>query len=293
MRFTGGNASTGNVVRCASRFSDILLIWTAALAMALCLLACAVPASGQAEAQPEDRDAEQSVGEYAEVAVEKHDLPLNVLTDDADFTFYLNEEVLVTGHCSWLDDGTFSSRYRLSMAGQFVDTELEIDVDEDGHWVEMNMVTPQGPVTITRQGTKAVIDDGRGHDDTVELLPNTVLFENFSPLLMSQMVSVSEGYKRELDIVGIGYKAEVKGKELHVSVGYASPKVFPIPEGLKIKVEGGNRIFLESADKWLIGQSAATIRKIRPPEPYKGKGIRYSDEQIKRKVGKAAVGAGG
>lgn len=112
-------------------------------------------------------------------------------------------------------------------------------------------------------------------------------------LLMSQMVGVSEGYKRELDIVGIGYKAEVKGKDLHVSVGYASPKVFPIPDGLKVKVEGGNRIFLESADKWLIGQSAATIRKIRPPEPYKGKGIRYSDEQIKRKVGKAAVGAGG
>jgi large subunit ribosomal protein L6 len=112
-------------------------------------------------------------------------------------------------------------------------------------------------------------------------------------LLMNQMTGVSEGYKQELDIVGIGYKAEVKGKELHVSVGYASPKVFPIPEGLKIKVEGGNRIFLESADKWLIGQSAATIRKIRPPEPYKGKGIRYFNEQIKRKVGKAAVGTGG
>ena len=112
-------------------------------------------------------------------------------------------------------------------------------------------------------------------------------------LLMNQMVGVSEGYKRELDIVGIGYKAEVKGKELYVSVGYASPKIFNIPDGLKIKIEGGNRIFLESADKWLIGQSAATIRKIRPPEPYKGKGIRYSDEQIKRKVGKAAVGAGG
>lgn len=112
-------------------------------------------------------------------------------------------------------------------------------------------------------------------------------------LLMNQMIGVSEGYKKELDIVGIGYKAEVKGKELYVTVGYASPKIFPIPEGLKIKVEGGNRIFLESVDKWLIGQSAATIRKIRPPEPYKGKGIRYFNEQIKRKVGKAAVGAGG
>lgn len=112
-------------------------------------------------------------------------------------------------------------------------------------------------------------------------------------LLSNQLVGVTEGYKKELDIVGIGYKAEIKGKELHVSVGFAYPKVFPIPAGLQVKVEGGNRIFLESMDKWLIGQAAATIRKIRPPEPYKGKGIRYFDEQIKRKVGKAAVGAGG
>jgi large subunit ribosomal protein L6 len=112
-------------------------------------------------------------------------------------------------------------------------------------------------------------------------------------LLNNQLVGVTEGYKKELDIVGVGYKAEIKGKELHVSVGFAYPKVYPIPAGLQIKVEGGNRIFLESMDKWLIGQAASTIRKIRPPEPYKGKGIRHFDEKIKRKVGKAAVGTGG
>jgi large subunit ribosomal protein L6 len=112
-------------------------------------------------------------------------------------------------------------------------------------------------------------------------------------LLNNQLVGVTEGYKKELDIVGIGYKAEVKGKELLVSVGYAYPKVFHIPDGLSVKVEGGNRIFLESIDKWLIGQAASTIRRIRPPEPYKGKGIRHFDEQIKRKVGKAAAGTGG
>lgn len=112
-------------------------------------------------------------------------------------------------------------------------------------------------------------------------------------LLNNQLIGVTEGYKKELDIVGIGYKAEVRGKELHVSVGFASPKVYHIPDGLSIKVEAGNRIFLESVDKWLIGQAAAQIRSIRPPEPYKGKGIRHYDEQIKRKVGKAAVGTTG
>lgn len=116
-------------------------------------------------------------------------------------------------------------------------------------------------------------------------------------LLQNHVTGVTEGYKRELDIVGVGYKAEVKsgkdGSELHISVGYAYPKVFKIPPELKVKVEAGNRIFLESIDKWVIGQAAAHIRKIRPPEPYKGKGIRYYDEYIKRKVGKAAVGTTG
>lgn len=112
-------------------------------------------------------------------------------------------------------------------------------------------------------------------------------------LLQNQIVGATEGYRKELDIVGVGYKAEVKGKELHISAGYAYPKIYRIPDGLKVNVEKNVRIFLSSTDKWVVGQAAAQIRKIRPPEPYKGKGIRYYDEQIKRKVGKAAVGSGG
>ncbi|MGD9141871.1 MAG: CocE/NonD family hydrolase [bacterium] len=124
-----------------------------------------------------------------EAATERPDFPLNVFEDETDFTFYLNEEVLVTGHCAWKKDGTFSSEYRLSMAGQYVDTSLLIEVDEDGYWTNMSMETPRGPVTITREGNRAVIDDGEGTDDTVELKPNTMLFENFSPVLMSQVVT--------------------------------------------------------------------------------------------------------
>jgi putative CocE/NonD family hydrolase len=146
-------------------------LWFAALAVAAVHLAAPAPAGSQAEE-----------------AAEKADFPLNVFQDEAEFTFYLNEEVLVTGSSTWLEDGSFSSEYRLSMAGQYVDTKLAIEVDEDGYWTRMHMETARGPVTVTRQGTKAVIDDGRGTDDSVELLPNTILFENFSPSLMTQMV---------------------------------------------------------------------------------------------------------
>jgi putative CocE/NonD family hydrolase len=144
----------------------------AALVAALILLASAMPAAAQAEA----------------ANTERTDFPMRVFEDEADFTFYLNEEVLVTCHSAWLKDGTFSSEYRLSAAGQYVDTKLYISVDEDGYWKEMDMTTARGPVTVTREGSKAVIDDGKGHNDTVEILPNTILFENFSPMLMSQMV---------------------------------------------------------------------------------------------------------
>lgn len=135
-----------------------------------------------------------------------------------------------------------------------------------------------GEITVTRKGDSK---DARRQHGLVRAL------------LQNQLTGVNEGYKRELDIVGVGYKAEVKGRELLLSVGYASPKVFSIPDGLDVKVEKNVRIFLSSMDKWLIGQAASHIRKVRPPEPYKGKGIRHYDEQIKRKVGKAAVGTGG
>jgi len=166
---------TGSASRAArgkSPARSFHLFWLQALLFAVLLLAFAAHAAAQAE----------------EAAAPKPDFPLNVFEDESDFTFYLNEEVLVTGHTAWLKDGSISSEYRLSMAGQYVDTRLNIDVDEDGYWTEIHMVTARGPVTITREGTKAIIDDGKGHDDTVEILPNTVLFENFSPMLMSQMI---------------------------------------------------------------------------------------------------------
>lgn len=107
--------------------------------------------------------------------------------------------------------------------------------------------------------------------------------------IYNMVLGVSKGFSKELIINGVGYKAEMKGQTLHVSVGFSSPKPYEIPQGVKVEIEKGTKVKLSGIDKWLVGKVASEIRKIRPPEPYKEKGIRYSDEIIKKKVGKAAV----
>jgi large subunit ribosomal protein L6 len=109
--------------------------------------------------------------------------------------------------------------------------------------------------------------------------------------LVSNMVKgVTQGYERKLEIVGVGFKAAVKGKILNMTLGYSHPVDFPIPEGVAIKVENNTMIVVQSPDKALLGETCANIRSQRKPEPYQGKGIRYSDEKIRRKAGKAAAG---
>ena len=107
-------------------------------------------------------------------------------------------------------------------------------------------------------------------------------------LINNMVVGVSTGFKKELDIQGVGYRAEVKGKVLNLALGFSHPVAFPIPEGIQIKVDKQTHVEITGYDKVQVGQVAADIRKIRPPEPYKGKGVRYSDEVILRKAGKSA-----
>lgn len=99
---------------------------------------------------------------------------------------------------------------------------------------------------------------------------------------------VSQGFVKKLEIRGVGYRAEVQGRKLMVSVGYSSPVEFPVPEGIEIKAEAPTLLAVSGVDKQRVGQVAAEIRAIRPPEPYKGKGIRYQGEYVRRKVGKRA-----
>ena len=108
-------------------------------------------------------------------------------------------------------------------------------------------------------------------------------------LIANNVKGVSEGFKKELDIVGVGYRAEVKGKEVVFQLGYSHPVRFPIPQGIDIAVDGKTgHITVTGIDKQKVGQTAAEIRALREPDPYKGKGIKYSDEIIRRKAGKAA-----
>jgi large subunit ribosomal protein L6 len=108
-------------------------------------------------------------------------------------------------------------------------------------------------------------------------------------LVANNVRGVSEGFKRELDIIGVGYRAEVKGREVVFSLGYSHPVRFPIPEGIDIAIDAkSGHITITGIDKQKVGQTAAEIRSLREPDPYKGKGIKYSDEIIRRKAGKAA-----
>jgi large subunit ribosomal protein L6 len=107
--------------------------------------------------------------------------------------------------------------------------------------------------------------------------------------VQNMVVGVTQGFTRELEIQGTGYRAEVKGKNLNLLLGFSHPISLVIPEGLKVSV-GENKIKVEGANRHDVGQFASNIREIRPPEPYKGKGVRYVNEQVRRKVGKAAAG---
>ena len=108
-------------------------------------------------------------------------------------------------------------------------------------------------------------------------------------LLANMVTGVKDGFERKLEIVGIGYRCQLQGKALQLALGYSHPIVFPLPEGIQAEVDRQVAITLRGADKALLGQTAAKLRALRKPDPYKGKGIKYADEVIRRKVGKAGA----
>ncbi len=111
-------------------------------------------------------------------------------------------------------------------------------------------------------------------------------------LLANAVHGVTEGFKRELDIVGVGYRAELKGKNVVFSLGYSHPIEFPVPEGIQISVAQQTHLVVTGADKAQVGQVTANIRALRPPDPYKQKGVRRTGEHLKKKAGKAGAKAG-
>jgi large subunit ribosomal protein L6 len=138
-------------------------------------------------------------------------------------------------------------------------------------------------ITITREGDDLVVTRP---DDERE---NRALHGLTRSLVNNMVIGVSQGYTRELEIVGVGYRAQASGpSKLQLQVGFSHPVPFEAPEGVTFEVPQPTRIVVKGADKQLVGQVAADLRKCRPPEPYKGKGIRYADEYVHRKAGKSA-----
>jgi len=159
--------------------------------------------------------------------------------------------------------------------------------------------------TVTVKGPKGELKGGVPENVEVVAEGNTVTVKRSSEsnatraihgttraLIANMVMGVSEGFAKHLDIIGVGYSAEVSGKKLVLKLGFSHPVEYEAPAGIEIEVPAPTRIVVRGIDRQLVGQSAANIRAFRPPEPYKGKGIRYHDEHVKRKAGKLAVSAG-
>jgi large subunit ribosomal protein L6 len=150
---------------------------------------------------------------------------------------------------------------------------------------ELSRALPSG-VSIKMDGTNAVVERA---DDSRENRSKHGLVRAH---LANMVKGVTDGWTRELEINGVGYRAEVTGDAVTMALGYSHPVVFKLPKGIAAKVDK-NRLILTGADRDLLGQTAAKVRELRPPEPYKGKGVKYVEEVIKRKVGKAGATSGG
>ena len=155
-------------------------------------------------------------------------------------------------------------------------------------------VEVQGPKGKLRQphpaGINFELSDGHLQAKTVNDDSQLGKFHGLARSLVANAVDgVVKGFKKELDIVGVGYRAELKGKQVHFALGYSHPIVFDIPTGIDIAVDKQTHIVVTGVDRQLVGQVAANIRRMRKPDPYKQKGVRYTGEQLKKKVGKTGA----
>ena len=167
---------------------------------------------------------------------------------------------------------------------------VDVGVDAD------NVVTVKGPRgTLTQAihpNIRVVIEDGTARVERPDDEGFNRGLHGLSRTLVANMVEgVTKGYEKRLQIIGVGYRAALKGSDLEIQVGYSHPVLVPQPEGIEFEVPAPTQIVVRGNDKQQVGEVAANIRKIRKPEPYKGKGIRYENEHVRKKAGKAAKGA--
>jgi len=155
----------------------------------------------------------------------------------------------------------------------------------DGH---VHVKGPKGQLTThVLVGTEVVVEDGHAKVSAERITRNPA-FGTMRANIQNMVSGVTTGFSKVLEIQGTGYRAQMDGKRLVLQLGYSHPITFEPPQGIDIKVENPTRLSVSGADKCLVGQVAANLRAFRPPEPYKGKGIRYEGEYVRRKAGKAA-----
>ena len=180
---------------------------------------------------------------------------------------------------------------RVGLAPIEIPKGVEINVEED------NFVTVKGP--------KGELARKLAHDMVISVEDSVIkvtrptdqknhraLHGLTRALLNNMVVGVTTGFQKGLELVGVGYRAQAQGNKLTLTVGYSQPVEMDAPEGIEVEVQGNNKIIIKGMNKEHVGEFAAKVRKVRPPEPYKGKGIRYEGERVRRKEGKAGAAKG-
>ena len=161
---------------------------------------------------------------------------------------------------------------------------------------DANGVEVKGPKGQLKQalppGITAAIEDGNVVTKKASEDPELRKFHGLARSLVNNAVlGVTEGWKKELDIVGVGYRAEMKGQQIHLALGYSHPIVFDVPKGIDVAIEKQTHITVTGVDRQLVGQVAANMRRLRKPDPYQQKGVRYTGEKLKKKAGKTGAKA--
>jgi large subunit ribosomal protein L6 len=177
---------------------------------------------------------------------------------------------------------------RVGRAPVFLSKDVQVNITPKNEVVVKGAKTS---LTIPmRSDIKAKVADGKvvlsmeGEDTTA-----SAFFGLYRALIQNAVTGVSKGWQKSLDLNGVGYRAAVSGKKLELTLGYSHPVFFNIPQGIEITVDKQTKIIVNGASREQVGQVAAKIRSFRPPEPYLGKGIKYTDEHIRRKAGKSAA----
>ena len=168
-----------------------------------------------------------------------------------------------------------------------VDLPSSVEVKMSGRNIQVK--GPKGELSLNLHPTVDMVHE----DNQIRLAASTddsamAMAGTMRALVSNMVTGVSVGYEKKLTIVGVGYRAQVQGNSLNLSLGFSHPVVYQIAKGVSVETPSQTQIVVSGTDKQLVGQTAAEIRRFRPPEPYKGKGVRYADEQVRRKQAKKA-----